>query len=136
MSLKRTKEALYAAVVSDAPLMAKLGNVPPFHSRLPKKSKHGETFVAMTWEGETAISIEGHHEDQTVSFHVWSYDHDKAQDVVEDLRRLFHSKLWKLLSVGAPAKALSKVEAELDLVDLDSELIHKVVRLRIRYADS
>lgn len=133
-STKDVRDAVVARIVGDATIMAKLGGVPPFLYRLPKGSPHGETVAAITVEADTTTR-RGRQGDAAVTMSVWAFTSDLAQAVVEDLWRLFHGDgRWVRLTVPAGRVAYCRVEAETDLPDPDSELVRKVVRLRVRHA--
>lgn len=133
MSTKLVRIAIVEVITGDATLMARLGDQAPYVDRLPRMSKHSENFASITIEGETSGGRR-RKEDQTFTLHVYCYDHDVAQECVEDLYRLFHVKgRWKPLPV-TEGKALSRIEFEGSAPTLDSELTHKVLRIRIRAA--
>lgn len=133
--MRDVKSALYTTIRADAPIMMRLGQKGPFFGRLPKDSPHSRTVAAITFEGDTT-TVRGSKDDLTLTLHIWAFSHDLAEAVAADLDRLFHpepSRYGTPLAV-TEGKAFVFREFGQDVPDPDSELIHRVVRLRVRYA--
>jgi hypothetical protein len=102
--------------------------------RLPSDSPHTREVGAITMEFESVVE-EGGKENQFVTLHVWGFRKGLVEDISKDIDRLFHSYRWRWvpLDVGPGAKAFTRVEFRADVLDADSELFHKVIRVRVKY---
>ncbi len=120
---------------NDPVIMDKLDGRGPFYGRLPENTKLGKEKGAITMEFES-IWEPGRTENQIVTLHIWTYRKMLGEDISKDIDRLFHDYRynWRPVEVGAKAVAFSRVDFRFDVLDPASELYHKVVRLRIRYA--
>jgi hypothetical protein len=134
--VKAVKAAMYSRMTADAQLMAKLSSG-PYLGRLPDTARFTREKAIITMEGETSIA-RGTREEVTVTCNIWSLSHDVAEGVAADLARLFHPtaprKYWVPLATTNGDRAFTRVEYGLDLPDPTSEVWHRVVRIRVKFA--
>jgi hypothetical protein len=126
------KRAVWAQITADATLMAKL-TAAPWPGRLPDTAPATRTRAAITMDSDTTVA-KGTRFVVTLALHVWSLSHDLAADVCADLRRLFDPsaprRMWRLLPTAGGERVAVRVEFEEDAPDPESEVFHRILRLR------
>lgn len=134
---KAIKAAVYVAITGDATIMAKLNSVK--QGRLtPDTNRISRTKGVLTFGLESSILRPGFKHDPIVAVDVWTHSFDLADDIMEDLRRLFSesapSRHWAPLTLSTGDKALVRIENVVDASEEGSEVVHFVVRLQARMA--